>query len=586
MAYQRSSSELGQMMRRSSCEIGKVMTRSTTELRKLQRRASCDLRRTTSGSLVGKGLKQQMLDALIFSLAAYEPTPEKVLAVLRCKYDLPVGILDVFPLDGVSPDRFGSGHIIVGRNSAHGHVVVACRGTADLADVVADLKFIHKRLPFAEGAAHLGFVQRAANVNIEPFLKLLEDGEQIVFTGHSLGGAVASLVALRVLEEASRNGSWCPHQHRVQVITFGAPLFANAGLAEMINTKYRDIYHHIVSKNDLVPKILPLLAAGHRLIGGEPQHMAILRIARMGLDIVEHVTKLPVASAVRKVENIFPGPVRSLMSIAMRLFWPGESEHQYAFAGTIVMLDRTELAVDKAVRLTKAEELNYWCSQLGFGLGLNFGAVAEHGLSNYYEAISKGMKSRLLEYMAGGRVNSDTVSSAATAVGMRMGGVIAREMMAEEGCEGDDCKVTVRCNVDVKEQMTPVPCSKSKIRRCPLPKRSPGGDYGAIEDNSSSEDTDYLANYSKSQLSPEVDRRITPKKKTISGKCMQCVRALQVYSTCEVTLEREGQPTRKRQFRFGWLIGTLSQVSRHLRSLDKVCLAFSAIRFVVSNPFF
>jgi putative lipase involved disintegration of autophagic bodies len=56
------------------------------------------------------------------------------------------------------------------------------------------------------GAAHAGFLDRAKTIPLEYFRRLLVRGERVVLTGHSLGGAVASLLALRY----NNNVIWSP----------------------------------------------------------------------------------------------------------------------------------------------------------------------------------------------------------------------------------------------------------------------------------------------------------------------------------------------------------------------------------------
>jgi len=72
----------------------------------------------------------------------------------------------------------------------------------------------------------------------------------IVFVGHSLGGAVATLATLWLLEKRLRQSSpFC--------ITFGCPLVGDERLVEAIGREnWGGNFCHVVSKNDIVPRML------------------------------------------------------------------------------------------------------------------------------------------------------------------------------------------------------------------------------------------------------------------------------------------------------------------------------------------
>ena len=71
----------------------------------------------------------------------------------------------------------------------------------------------------------------------------------IIICGHSLGGAIASIVSIRLLAEKVRYKL----PGYVKCITFGAPLFGDAMLQKNFDSKNM---HHFVCNNDPVPYIL------------------------------------------------------------------------------------------------------------------------------------------------------------------------------------------------------------------------------------------------------------------------------------------------------------------------------------------
>lgn len=100
------------------------------------------------------------------------------------------------------------------------------------------------------GKFHSGFLQRA---KLFPIDKVLYDERfkdtEVVCCGHSLGGAIASIVAIRLQGEKARyklSGD-------VKCVTFGAPLFGDSILQKAVDSNNM---HHFVCYNDPVPYLL------------------------------------------------------------------------------------------------------------------------------------------------------------------------------------------------------------------------------------------------------------------------------------------------------------------------------------------
>ncbi|XP_057826072.2 lipase-like PAD4 [Cryptomeria japonica] len=74
--------------------------------------------------------------------------------------------------------------------------------------------------------------------------------QAIIFAGHSMGGAVATLATLWFLQKKARNISYF-------CITFGSPLVGNAIVGEAIGREdWTGRFCHVVSKYDIVPRML------------------------------------------------------------------------------------------------------------------------------------------------------------------------------------------------------------------------------------------------------------------------------------------------------------------------------------------
>ncbi|WP_207765144.1 lipase family protein [Stutzerimonas stutzeri] len=124
-------------------------------------------------------------------------------------------------------------------------MLISVRGTLGNQDILRDLDA--RQVPFAEGSgqAHRGFYDsfRAAKVFVERYLEAFYTGEQtLIICGHSLGGAVALLLA-----EWLRN---LPSQPQIMLYTFGAP---RAGDRAFVQGAQELVHHRLVNHNDPIP---------------------------------------------------------------------------------------------------------------------------------------------------------------------------------------------------------------------------------------------------------------------------------------------------------------------------------------------
>jgi hypothetical protein len=79
-----------------------------------------------------------------------------------------------------------------------GRVVIAFKGTDSKSDVVADSSAVPKVLP--NGKVHTGFYSRSELIPIILLINILKQGKELILCGHSLGGAVAHVTMIRLLE--------------------------------------------------------------------------------------------------------------------------------------------------------------------------------------------------------------------------------------------------------------------------------------------------------------------------------------------------------------------------------------------------
>jgi len=128
------------------------------------------------------------------------------------------------------------------------------RGTDSISDVCIDLKFIKER--FHETHAknikvHRGFLAQFDDIKFKVMTKINTfEPVRITFTGHSLGGALATLFAV-----ACKN--YYPSMF-VSCVTFGSPRVGNSSFARHFNSIIDESMRFVLG-NDIVaqnPKIL------------------------------------------------------------------------------------------------------------------------------------------------------------------------------------------------------------------------------------------------------------------------------------------------------------------------------------------
>ncbi len=139
-------------------------------------------------------------------------------------------------------------------------IILSFRGTSSRRDWFTDLDI--KFVPSKVGRIHRGFNEALDYVWKDLMLGLsnLRDKEQAIWiTGHSLGGALATLAADRLTEESIEiNGLY----------TFGQPKVGDKIFARNFDNKMKKLSFRLVHDEDIVPKV-PAFSQGYRHIGTE-----------------------------------------------------------------------------------------------------------------------------------------------------------------------------------------------------------------------------------------------------------------------------------------------------------------------------
>ena len=124
------------------------------------------------------------------------------------------------------------------------HTILAVEGTNETTDWVTNLKFLIKR-----DDCHRGFKNNANRTLAQLVLgyEALNPQRKLVFAGHSLGGATATLLADLML----------PHNDNIAIVTAGSPRPGGRRLRRRL----KDVEHlRFVHGNDIVPGTPPWLA--------------------------------------------------------------------------------------------------------------------------------------------------------------------------------------------------------------------------------------------------------------------------------------------------------------------------------------
>ena len=129
-------------------------------------------------------------------------------------------------------------------------VVVAFRGTEDLADVLTDIKILgSRRTPERQ---HAGFYAGVDEIYAKLLAEVQRHGshdKQLWVTGHSLGGALAAVFAYRAasVDDIRPRG----------IVTFGQPLVFGSKSAQAVLDEYGSDYVRFVNSSDPITRCLP-----------------------------------------------------------------------------------------------------------------------------------------------------------------------------------------------------------------------------------------------------------------------------------------------------------------------------------------
>ncbi len=188
----------------------------------------------------------------------------QVVTVGDAKYDVVTSLFANDLCTDMNPQR-GKARVSIGlvlQSSGRGDVVIAIRGTEGIREWVHDAEFLLVKCPFLAGAGHTedGFTAMYLSMTTAPgpglpglarwlyAPKFPRSVTSLTICGHSLGGALATLLALDV---AANTPFKNPAVYTYASPRTGGPLFASTYNQVVPNT------FRVAGRLDLVPK-LPL----------------------------------------------------------------------------------------------------------------------------------------------------------------------------------------------------------------------------------------------------------------------------------------------------------------------------------------
>lgn len=125
-------------------------------------------------------------------------------------------------------------------------ILITIRGTAGRRDAARDIDARQVSINDGAGYAHRGFYKAfiALREFVEPYLENFWVNQTIIVCGHSLGGAIALLLADFIKRR--------PGAPQVLLYTYGAP---RAGDRTFVEASKDLVHHRIVNHNDVVPSL-------------------------------------------------------------------------------------------------------------------------------------------------------------------------------------------------------------------------------------------------------------------------------------------------------------------------------------------
>lgn len=159
-----------------------------------------------------------------------------------------------------------------------------------------------------------------------------------------------------------------------------------------INKFYQQHFVHVVSKNDIVPKVMPLAHMIYTMWAGlnVGPLSEVLHLSRVGMLVLQLLKlkpiELPLVVTGTQALTWVPNMLRSLLHRALALALSHHSGRRYSFAGHMVLLDDTDS------NFLEYADRERWKMGRHLSFHLNCGSldiVKEHALLSYIDQVFK-----------------------------------------------------------------------------------------------------------------------------------------------------------------------------------------------------
>eukprot|EP01031_Cornospumella_fuschlensis_P026568 gene26568-32109_t len=253
------------------------------------------------------------------------------------------------------------------------YIIVGFRGTNDVKDWCTNCNPIPGNL--FDGKIHGGFLQRAKSIPLDEILELARN-KKLIFTGHSLGGAIAKICTLLCFYKTTDTPNVLQN---IFCITFGAPYVGTAEVKDFVATFRKDFclannILNIVNENDCIPGILNLGVSA-------PVAMEILnKIADPFCQILSWVSTPIVAGGVGVIIDTIRKAITELPDLIPT----------YQPIGSYQFVDRVERNAQRHLELSRfygIKDYKYIQDRLSNSVKANAAYIEQHRLDRYEHSL-------------------------------------------------------------------------------------------------------------------------------------------------------------------------------------------------------
>ena len=194
---------------------------------------------------------QKLLNCTLLAHSVYEDNPKTSLE--SCKYKHSIQHL------ALALNEIKLKYMICSIEEVK-QLIVVFREIEQMDDYLTNLDFCNY-IEGCEGSIHSTIVRLSLQIPTEVFIEKLLDGYDLIFTGHGLGGALASTAAVKLLMHYKVRDKQ-EMQNKILSIAFGTPSFVDLKFKTFIEEtkKLKNRFRFYINKNDSVVKLLHGLA--------------------------------------------------------------------------------------------------------------------------------------------------------------------------------------------------------------------------------------------------------------------------------------------------------------------------------------